>query len=40
MAEEMYIYAIHTEKAEFTIIGPVLNLTQFLVNKKKAPILH
>ena len=33
LAGEMYNFAIYAEKAEFTVIGPVL------VNKKVAPIL-
>ena len=35
----MYIFAIYTKKPELTIIGTVLKVRQFLVNKKEAHIL-
>ena len=39
MAGGMHNFSIYTEKAEFTVIGPVLKRSQFLVNKKEGPIL-
>ncbi len=42
MDEEMYNFAIHTEKAQLTctFIGLVLKHRQCLADKKVAPILH
>ncbi len=36
----MYNFAMYTEKAKFSVIGPGLKLSKILVNKKEAPILH
>ncbi len=37
MAGEMFNFAIYTEKAGFTVIGPVLKISQFFGKQKGGP---